>query len=138
MARQLVMSRPVGEVLLKSKLQILNGTGHRRPSIALSILTGRVAEQLSILENFYAAEAAADTEAIDPPVSIMVRRPQRQFAAHTVYLSDAHLQDLDQIIEAWQQVEPRRLTRSAVMRRAVEQLRTTVQEHPAKFMLENE
>ena len=58
-ARQLVMSRPVGEVLLKSKLQILNGTGHRRPSIALSILTGRVAEQLSILENFYAADAAA-------------------------------------------------------------------------------
>ena len=68
----------------------------------------------------------------------LVRRPQRQFAAHTVYLSDAHLQDLDQIIEACQQVAPRRLTRSAVMRRAVEHLRTAVQEDPGKFMLENE
>lgn len=132
------MSRPVGEVLLKSKLQILNGTGHRRPSLALSILTGRVAEQLSILENYYAAEAAVDTEVIDPPMSIVVRRPQRQYAAHTVYLSDAHLQDLDQIIDACQQVAPRRLTRSAVMRRAVEHLRTAVQEDPGKFMLENE
>ena len=45
---------------------------------------------------------------------------------------------LDQIIEACQQVAPRRLTRSAVMRRAVEHLRTAVQEDPGKFMLENE
>jgi hypothetical protein len=137
-ARQLVGSRPVGEILLTSKLQILKGTGHRRPSMALSILTGRVAEQLSILENFYAANAAGETEVIDPPVSVVVRRPQRQYLAHTVYLSDDHLQDLDHIIEAWQQVEPRRLTRSAVMRRAVEHLRSAVQDDPAKFMLENE
>src|SRR5437899_5914733 len=129
-AWQLVASRPVGEILLTSKLQILKGAGHRRPSLALSILTGRVAEQLSILEDFYAANAVVATEAIDPPVSIAVRRPHRQFAAHTVYLSDAHLQDLDQIIQAWQQVQPRRLSRSAVMRRAVEYLRTAVQDDP--------
>jgi hypothetical protein len=137
-ARQLVRSRPVGEILLTSKLQILKGTGHRRPSLALSMLTGRVAEQLSIPEDFYAANAAVATEAVEPPVSIVVRRPQRQYAAHTVYLSDAHLHHLDQLIEAWQQVEPRRLTRSAVMRRAVEHLRAAVQDDPAKFMLENE
>jgi len=137
-ARQLVASRPVGEILLTSKLQILQGAGRRRPSIALSILTGRMAEQLSILEDFYAASAEIATDAIDPPVAIVVRRPQRQFAAHTVYLSDAHLQDLDQIIEACQQIAPRRLTRSAVMRRAVEYLRTAIQDDPAKFTLEND
>jgi hypothetical protein len=130
--------RPVGEILLTSKLRILNGTGNRRPSIALSILTGRVGEELSIVENFYAADRVLATEAIDPPGAMVVRRPQRQFAAHTVYLSEAHLEDLDQIIEAWQQAAPRRLTRSAVMRRAVEYLRTAVQDDPAKFMLEND
>ena len=132
------MSRPVGEILLTSKLRILNGNGHRRPSLALSILTGRVGEELSIVEDFYAPDQAIATEAVAVPMAMVVRRPQRQFAAHTVYLSEAHLEDLDQIIEALQQVAPRRLTRSAVMRRAVEYLRTAVQDDPAKFMLEND
>jgi hypothetical protein len=52
----------VGERLLSSKLQILSGTGSRCPSLALSILTGRVAEQLSVLENFYAGECAVVAE----------------------------------------------------------------------------
>src|SRR5919199_6529196 len=137
-ARQLVRTRPVGEVLLSSKLQILNGTGNRRPSIALSILTGRVAEQLSILENFYAGDPVVATDAVETPVAIVLPRPQRQYAAHTVYLSEAHLRDIDHIIDAWQPAATRRLTRSAVLRRAVEHLRTAVLEDAAKFMLEND
>ncbi len=132
------MSRPVGEILLTSKLRILNGNGHRRPSLALSILTGRVGEEVSILEGFYAPDQPIATEADNVSMAMVVRRPHRQFAAHTVYLSEAHLEDLDQIIQALQQVAPRRLTRSAVMRRAVEYLRTAVQDDPAKFMLEND
>jgi hypothetical protein len=132
------MSRPVGEILLTSKLRILNGHGHRRPSLALSILTGRVGEEVSILEGFYAPDQAIATEPDDVAMAMVVRRPHRQFAAHTVYLSEAHLEDLDQIIQALQQVAPRRLNRSAVMRRAVEYLRTAVQDDPAKFMLEND
>ena len=133
------MSRPVGEILLTSKLRILNGNGYRRPSLALSILTGRVGEEVSILEGFYAPDQAIATEEADNvSMAMVVRRPQRQFTAHTVYLSEAHLEDLDQIIQALQQVAPRRLNRSAVMRRAVEYLRTAVQDDPAKFMLEND
>src|ERR671933_2891409 len=137
-ARQLVMPRAVGEVLLRSKLQILNGTGHRRPSIALSILTGRVAEQLSILENFYAADPVVATDGAETPGPIALPRPQRQYAAHTVYLSHANLRDIDQIIDAWQPAATRRLTRSAVLRRAIEHLRTAVLEDAAKFILEND
>ena len=37
-----------------------------------------------------------------------------------------------------QHVEPRRLNRSAVLRRAVEHLRTAVEADPAKFLLEND
>jgi hypothetical protein len=132
----------VGEVLLTSKLQILNGTGSRRPSIALSILTGRVAEQLSILESLYdpryPADQAVANETVQAPVPIMAPRPRRQYAAHTVYLSETHLRDIESIIEAWQQVEPRRLTRSAVLRRAVEHLRTAVEADSAKFILEKD
>src|SRR5438270_4984403 len=95
-ARQLVMSRPVGEMLLTSKLQILNGTGTRRPSIALSILTGRVAEQLSILENFYATDPVNESPEVQ--AALVLHRP-RQYAARTVYLSEAHLRDIDAIIQ---------------------------------------
>lgn len=132
------MRQGVGERLLTSKLQILNGTGGRRPSIALSILTGRVAEQLSILESFYAADPVVAHESPESSVAVLLQRPQRQFAAHTVYLSDTHLRDIDSIIEAIQELEPKRLTRSAVLRRAVEHLRTAIEADPAKFMLEND
>jgi hypothetical protein len=133
------MRQGVGEMLLTSKLQILNGTANRRPSIALSILTGRVAEQLSILESFYPADPAVVANQLPetPPVVEEPERPRRQFLAHTVYLSDAHLQAIDGIIEAIRQVEPMRLNRSAVLRRAVEHLRTAVEADPAKFLLEN-
>ena len=133
------MRQGVGELLLTSKLQILNGTGNRRPSIALSVLTGRVVEQLSILENFYAADpVVVANETPDAPVAMELDRPRRNYAAHTVYLSDAHLRAIDGIIEAMQHVEPRRLNRSAVLRRAVEHLRTAVEADPAKFLLEND
>ena len=46
--------------------------------------------------------------------------------------------DIDRIIQAWQLAEPRRLTRSAVLRRAVEHLRSAVDADPAKSLLENE
>jgi hypothetical protein len=51
-----------------------------------------------------------------------------------VYLADAHLDSIDRIIAAWQQVEPRRLTRSAVLRRAVEHLRVAVEADAAKSL----
>ena len=123
----------VGERLLTSKLQILSGTGSRRPSVALSILTGRVADNLQVGEHLSVIDDVA-------PVSLTAHRLPRQFAARTVYLSQGHLADIDRIIEVLtrQQVAPRRLTRSAVLRRAVEHLRVVIEADPAKFLLEND
>src|SRR5438067_12558808 len=133
--------RDVGETLLTSKLQILQASGNRRPSIALSILTGRVAEQLSILENFYAGDPViVEAPAVLPVDFVARRRPL--YRAHTVYLSEAHLRDIDSIIDVLtkQQVESKRITRSAVLRQAIEALRTTVESDPAhpKSLLEND
>jgi hypothetical protein len=127
----------VGERLLGSKLQILSGSGNRRPSIALSILTGRVAEQLSILENFYPTDPAV---AEDAPVVTPVKPTRPQLLARTVYLSEVHLRAIDAIIAAWQPDQARRVTRSAVLRRAIEHLRDAVENDPAcsKFLLETE
>jgi hypothetical protein len=130
-ARRLQLNPSVGERLLTSKLQILSGTGSRRPSVALSILTGRVVDPVAVLVPL---SVVRDIE----PASVMSHRAARKFAARTVYLSEAHLSDIDRIIEAWQQVEPRRLTRSAVLRRAVEHLRAAVEADPAKSLLEND
>jgi hypothetical protein len=125
-ARRLLLKSAVadvGERLLTSKLQILSGTGNRRPSIALSILTGRVAEQLSVLDEVYAADSVV--EAPEAP-----RRPRLH--ARTVYLTESHLRDIEAIIEAWQPDQTRRLTRSAILRRAIEDLRSAVEADPAK------
>jgi hypothetical protein len=182
---------------LSSKLQILSGTGNRRPSIALSILTGRVAEQLSVLENFYAGDCALVAETPTFPSSSVVAdsatvashpavadramvggstkvadcaivgssvvavvggspvargaaiaaqsatvpglngiadaahaapvRPSRpHLLARTVYLTEAHLRNVEAIIEAWQPAQARRVTRSAVLRIAIEHLRDVV------------
>jgi hypothetical protein len=128
----------VGERLLGSKLQILSGTGNRRPSIALSILTGRVAEQLSILEHFYANDPAV-LDMHEPTPLVTVLKPVRpHLLARTVYLSESHLHDIDAIIEAWQPGRSRRLTRSAVLRRAIEHLRSAVEADPATSLLESE
>jgi hypothetical protein len=130
-ARGLLVMPSVGERLLTTKLQILRGTGNRRPSVALSILTGRVSEHAPLIEHL---SLVSDIE----PVSITSHRAARRYSARTVYLSAGHLSDIDRIIEAWQQVQPRRLTRSAVLRRAVEHLRAAVDADPVKFMLEND
>ena len=140
MARRFSLTANVGETLLSSKLQILKGTGNRRPSIALSILTGRVAEQLSILENFYAADPVVAPVAIASPSDAHERPARPHFVARTVYLSEKHLSDIDSIIEvvSGQHADHKRLNRSAVLRRAVEYLRTAVEADPAKSLWENE
>jgi len=123
----------IGERLLSSKLQILSGIGNRRPSLALSVLTGRVAEQLAILENFFPGDPALGIEPeCEPAPLVSPPQPSRphQFA-RTVYLTEAHLRDIEAIIEAWQPDSPRRLTRSAVLRRAIEHLRSAVEADPA-------
>jgi hypothetical protein len=132
--RRLSLRPGVGERLLMTKLQILAGTGGRRPGVALSILTGRLSEHLSI-EDIAALNPIVSFHA---PVSFMLHRTRRHYAARTVYLSESHLHDIERIIEAWQQVAPRRLTRSAVLRRAVEHLRAAVEADTAKFLLEND
>jgi len=65
---------------------------------------------------------------------------RRQYAARTVYLSERHLRDIERIIDAWQQSGATRLNRSAVLRRAVEHLRHTIEidTEPAKPLLEND
>lgn len=118
MARRLPLRLDVGERLLTSKLQILTGAGNRRPSAALSILTGRI-------------DGAAG---LPQPVAIQTDRMHHKYAARTVYLSEANLHDIDHIIDAWQRLEPHHITRSAVLRRAVEHLRVAVEADPAKSL----
>jgi hypothetical protein len=144
-ARRLLLRPGVGERLLTSKLQILNGTGTRRPSAALSMLTGRIADHLSLVDNDEPVRLVSPSLGDDEPVrlipqalSLAIPVTTRHYAARTVYLSERHLHDIDRIIQAWQQVEPRRLTRSAVLRRAIEHLRVAVEADPAKSMLEND
>jgi hypothetical protein len=137
-ARRLLLRPGVGERLLTAKLQILNGTAGRRPAVALGVLTGRTAEHLSLMDNVESIDDVYSDQQLDPVVLMTVHRRRRRYAAHTVYLSEHHLSDVDRVIEAWQQVEPRRLTRSAVVRRAVEYLRAAVEADPAKTMLEND
>jgi hypothetical protein len=48
------------------------------------------------------------------------------------------LRDVDRIIEAWQHVDAKRLTRSAVLRRAIDYLRDAVEADPAMCTLEND
>lgn len=140
MARRLLLRTNVGERLLSAKLQILQGTGARRPSLALSILTGRVAEQLSILENFYAEDPALIEATAPAPVETIDQKSRTNYQARTVYLSDQHLSDIDSMIEllSKQVPEPKRVTRSAVLRRAVEHLRIAVETDPAKSFFESE
>jgi hypothetical protein len=124
----------IGERLLSSKLQILNGTGNRRPAIALSVLTGRVADHDDL-----AAPVLAEQVSETPVVRPVALRPIRpQLLARTVYLTEAHLRDIDTIIQAWQPGRTRRLTRSAVLRRAIEHLRGAVEADPATSLLESE
>jgi hypothetical protein len=139
-ARRFSLMHNVGETLLSTKLQILSGTGNRRPSIALSILTGRVVEQLSILESFYAADPAVTQVPTGASVEQIELRARPHFVPRTVYLSEKHLTDIEAVVDvlARYQIEPKHLTRSAVLRRAVEFMRNAIEADPAKFVLENE
>jgi hypothetical protein len=130
-ARRLLLRPGVGERLLTTKLLILSGTGTHKPNIALSMLTGSMAVQRLFVADM------VDVEILAEPISIQFHR-SRHYAARTVYLSESHLGNVDQIADAWQLIEPRRLSRSAVVRRAVEYLYAAVEADPAKSMLENE
>ena len=48
-ARRLQLRAGVGERMLTSKLQVLNGTANRRTSLALRMLTGRIIEPLALV-----------------------------------------------------------------------------------------
>jgi hypothetical protein len=123
MARKRVLNLEIGQRLLQSKLDVLNGTGGRRPSLALSILTGGVPEPRPArpTEPLAFPRQMAASEEPEP------RHVHRVYAPRTVYLTDRHLRDLDAIVDAWQANAPRRLTRSAVLRQAIEHLRAEVQ-----------
>ena len=130
------MSPSVGERLLTSKLQILAGAGGRRPGLALGILTGRVSEPTAVADLAAGRPVAADPRLAPPP--LLRKHQQRQFAARTVYLSERDLADIEHIMDAGQHTNPRRLTRSAIVRRAVAHLRTSVDATSAKFLLETD
>ena len=78
-----------------------------------------------------------DVELVAAEIATPFHR-SRHYSARTVYLSEHHLSDVDRIADAWQSIEPRRLSRSAVVRRAVEFLYAAVEADPAKSMLETE
>jgi hypothetical protein len=155
-ARRLLLRAGVGERLLTTKLLILNGTGSRPTNIALSMLTGSIAVQRLVVADLLDVELGAeplvlgllDVADVIEPIVIDVEmvaeeiatpfHRSRHYSARTVYLSEHHLGDVDRIADAWQSIEPRRLSRSAVVRRAVDYLYAAVEADPAKFMLENE
>ena len=138
MARRLQLRAGVGERMLTSKLQVLNGTANRRTSLALRMLTGRIIEPLALVPDVETLFNLGDDEPVQTPVLLAAHRHGRHYAARTVYLSERHLRDVDRIIETWQQVDSKRLTRSAVLRRAIEHLRDAVEADPAKCTLEND
>jgi hypothetical protein len=137
-ARRLQLRAGVGERMLTSKLQVLNRTASRPTSLALRMLTGRIIEPLALVPDVETLFNVGDDEPIQAPVLLAAHRHGRHYAARTVYLSERHLRDVDRIIETWQQVDSKRLTRSAVLRRAIEHLRDAVEADPAKCTLEND
>jgi hypothetical protein len=138
MARRLELRAGVGERMLTSKLQVLNGTANRRTSLALRMLTGRVIEPLALVPDIETLFNITEDEPVNPPVMLAAHRHAKHFAARTVYMSERHLRDIDYIIKTWQRADSKRLTRSAVLRRAIEHLRDAVEADPAKCTLEND
>lgn len=125
----------IGERLLGAKLQMLSGAGNRRPGMALSILTGRSGERLAVEEPF-TSEPAAVAQVESAPAVTVVAHSRPHLLPRTVYLTESHLRDVEAIIGALQPAWSRRLTRSAVLRRAIEHLRATVEADPAESLLE--
>jgi hypothetical protein len=124
--------------MLTSKLQVLNGTTNRRTSLALRMLTGRIIEPLALVADVETLFSIGADEPANAPVLLAAHRHRKHYAARTVYLSERHLRDVDRIIETWQPADSKRLTRSAVLRRAIEHLRDAVEADPAKCTLEND
>jgi hypothetical protein len=143
-ARRLLLRAGVGERLLTTKLLILNGTGSRPTNIALSMLTGSMAVQRLVVADLLDMDLGSEpiiADLLDVELRAEPTVPfhrSRHYSARTVYLSEQHLSDVDRIADAWQLIDPRRLSRSAVVRRAVDYLHAAVEADPAKFMLENE
>jgi hypothetical protein len=77
-----------------------------------------------------ASEPGAPEAADVPPAETL--QSSARSRARTVYLSERHLRDIEAIVEVWQQAQPRRWTRSAVLRRAVEYLRDSVEAHTTR------
>jgi hypothetical protein len=102
------------------------------------MLTGRIIEPLALVPEIETLFSIGEDEPVKPPVMLAAHRHGRHYAARTVYLSERHLRDIDHLIETWQQVDSKRLTRSAVLRRAIEFLRDAVEADPAKCTLEND
>lgn len=139
MARYLQLRAGVGERMLTSKLQLLNKTANRGTSLALRMLTGRIIEPLVMVSNVETLFNFGEDAFSNPPIRLPVPHPHgRRYAPRTVYLSERHLRDVDHIIDVWQQVDSKRLTRSAVLRRAIDYLRDAVEADPAKCTLEND
>src|SRR5919197_1123434 len=106
MARKRLLTAQPGQRLLQSKLQILTGSGGRRPSVALSILTGGLPEPRpahETLEPLAFSRPALRLAGTEPEPGRGTRRTVRaRYTARTVYLSEQNLADLDAIIGAWQ------------------------------------
>src|SRR6266702_1949591 len=109
-ARRLQLRVGVGERMLTSKLQVLNGTANRRTSLALRMLTGRIIEPLALVPEIETLFSIGEDEPVKPPVMPAAHRHGRHYAARTVYLSERHLRDIGHIIETWH-VDSKRLTR---------------------------
>lgn len=124
MARQRFLNPGLGERLLAAKLRLLSGSSDRGTSAALSILTGAA----------QTAELPARPPLATPsrPAPTLLPPARSHYAARTVYLSERHLRAIDRISAAWQQPgQERRLSRSAVLRRAIEHLLASVEAEAA-------
>jgi hypothetical protein len=120
-ARQRFLNPGIGERLLAAKLRLLSGSSDRGTSAALSILTGGAVSELPARPSQPATRPAL-------PGLTTVQPARSHYAARTVYLSERHLRAIDRISAAWQQPgQSRRLSRSAVLRRAIEHLLASVE-----------
>jgi hypothetical protein len=87
-------------------------------------LTGRLPEPSpEQFESTSVREGGPLLRLLPPPGAHASPRYRRR----SVHLADRHLADLDAIIDAWQTGESKRLSRSAVVRRAIEHLRASVE-----------
>jgi hypothetical protein len=92
--------------------------------LALGILTGRVPEPSPEQFDSGSVRASGPLLRLLPPPRV---QPSRRYLRRSVHLAARHLADLDAIIDTWQAAGTKRLSRSAVVRRAIEHLRASVE-----------